>query len=145
MPAPDLNTLTRPDRRSLLVHLRYTNVTKGYGYSSEYVLVTFPHDVEPGTRGVISALNDLFELGRKSETTFVDTATGTVETGWTTRNRAQYDDTREYYTREVWVSVGVVMTSPEGQEYLVQGRHDVKTILTPKGRRCRIDREETIA
>jgi len=45
------------------------------------------------------------EYGRCTSKMFIDGKNGAKHIGWVFEKRMQYDDTREFYTREVWVEV----------------------------------------
>lgn len=45
------------------------------------------------------------EYGRCTSSIYVDTPNGTKRIGWVFQKRVQYEDSENYYTREVWITL----------------------------------------
>ena len=83
----------------LWIKEHYHNSTKGYrfGESEEY------ETAFDSVRKLFLSLQS--EYGRCTSRVYIDTKTGTKVVGWVFETRMQYEDSKEHYTREVWVTV----------------------------------------
>lgn len=83
----------------LYVEESYVNVTKGVRYGESGLIESFdtPGEIYRACLG---------EYGRCIGRMYIDRTDGGVQhVGWVFQKRVKYDDSRDTYLREVWVSV----------------------------------------
>ena len=83
----------------LWIKEEFSNATKGYSFSHCDAYETSFDNAGALFRSLQS------EYGRCTSRVYIDTKTGTKAIGWVFEKRMQYEDSKEYYTHEVWVTV----------------------------------------
>lgn len=99
---------------NLYISESHVNMDEGYRYS----------DIEP-YETMYDSLGDLYRAMRKKygrcvSSMYVDHSdrVKTQKIGWVFLSRAQYDDTKETYLREVWVTVFVKDEDTDRLQYI---------------------------
>lgn len=86
---------------SLLIQETFVNTTEGHIFGEGPLLET-NYDT-PGE--VFRAMQR--EYGRCVSHVYHDTTEGTKRNGWVFQKRMQYEDSKDWYIREVWVTVHI--------------------------------------
>jgi len=82
----------------LLISEVYINATKNVRFGESPVFESFTDDAGK----LFKALQK--EYGRCTSKVYVDTKEGTKTIGWVFQGRQRYEDSKEIYLREVWVT-----------------------------------------
>ena len=85
---------------SLYIDEVFTNATENYIFGDSGGVIETYCD----TRGELYR-SCQSEYGRCMGKIYIDTSNGTIPVGWTFLRRMQYEDSKDTYLREVWVTV----------------------------------------
>lgn len=83
----------------LYVQEEFINLDKGYSFGSTEVYEAYTDDRGKLYRSMVK------EYGRCTGKVYVDTVYGSKEIGWVFVKRMQYEDCKDTYLREAWVTV----------------------------------------